>query len=74
VNAGVSNDPQFFATLEAILEVLPVGKAFSQVELDGDLGASGSDFDVLENLRRLAFSAQVDSPKQLEMWVEAAGA
>jgi len=74
VNAGVSNDPQFFATLEAVLEVLPVGKAFSQVELDGDLGASGSDFDVLENLRRLAFSAQVDSPKQLEMWVEAAGA
>ncbi len=74
VNAGVSNDPQFFATLEAVLEVLPVGKAFSQVELDGDLGASGSDFDVLENLRRLAFSALVDSPKQLEMWVEAAGA
>ncbi|MCZ8206520.1 MAG: hypothetical protein O9271_18145 [Gemmatimonas sp.] len=74
VNAGVSNDPQFFATLEAVLEVLPVGKAFSQVELDGDLGASGSDFDVLENLRRLAFSAQVDFPKQLEMWVEAAGA
>ena len=74
VNAGVSNDPQFFATFEAVLEVLPVGKAFSQVELDGDLGASGSDFDVLENLRRLAFSAQVDSPKQLEMWAEAAGA
>lgn len=71
VNAGVSNDPQFFATLEAVLEVLPVGRAFSRVDLDGDLGASGGDFDALENLRRLAFSEQVDAPRQLEMWAEA---
>ena len=70
--AGVSNDPQFFAALEAVLEVLPVGKAFSGVELDGDLAASGSDFEALEKLRRLAFASQVDEPKQLEMWVEAA--
>lgn len=70
--AGVSNDPQFFAALEAVLEVLPVGKSFSGVELDGDLAASGSDFEALEKLRRLAFSAQVDKPSQLEMWAEAA--
>lgn len=69
--AGVSGDPQFFAALEAVLEVLPVGKAFSGVELDGDLAASGSDFEALEKLRRLAYSAQVDEPKQLEMWAEA---
>lgn len=69
--AGVSNDPRFFAGLEAVLEVLPVGKAFSGVELDGDLAASGTDFEVLEKLRRLAFAAQVDEPKQLEMWAEA---
>ena len=71
--AGVGNEPQFFAALEAVLEVLPVGNAFSGVELDGDLAGSGSDFEALENLRRLAFSAQVDEPKQLEMWAEATG-
>ena len=60
-----------FAALEAVLEVLPVGKSFSGVELDGDLAASGSDFEALEKLRRLAFSAQVDEPSQLEMWAEA---
>lgn len=73
-NAGVSNDQQFFAALEAVLEVLPVGRSFSGVELDGDLAASGSDFEVLENLRRLAFAAQVDEPKQLSIWAEAVGA
>jgi len=69
--AGISNEPQFFAALEAVLEVLPVGNAFSGVELDGDLAASGSDFEALEKLRRLAFSAQVDKPSQLEMWAHA---
>lgn len=69
--AGTSNEPQFFAALEAVLEVLPVGKSFSGVDLDGDLAASGSDFEALEKLRRLAFSAQVDQPSQLEMWVKA---
>jgi putative DNA methylase len=70
--AGVQSDQQFLAALEAVLEVLPVGKAFSGVELDGDLAASGSDFEALEQLRRLAFATQVDVPKQLEIWVEAA--
>lgn len=68
-DAGLSNDPQFFAALEAVLEILPVGKAFSGIELDGDLAASGSDFEALEKLRRLAFAEQVDEPKQLEMWI-----
>jgi hypothetical protein len=47
-----------------------VGKAFSGVELDGDLAANASDFEALEKLRRLAFSEQVDEPKQLEIWAE----
>jgi len=68
--AGVVSEPQFFAALEAVLEVLPVGKAFSGVELDGDLAASASDFEALEKLRRLAFATQVDEPKQLEIWTE----
>jgi putative DNA methylase len=67
---GVDREPMFFAALEAVLEVLPVGKAFSGIDLDGDLAASGSDFEVLENLRRFAFTEQVDPPKQLELWLE----
>jgi putative DNA methylase len=67
---GVDHEPMFFAALEAVLEVLPVGKVFSGIDLDGDLAASGSDFEVLENLRRFAFTEQVDAPKQLELWLE----
>jgi hypothetical protein len=71
---GVDHEPMFFAALEAVLEVLPVGKVFSGIDLDGDLAASGSDFEVLENLRRFAFTEQVDPPKQLELWLEPATA
>jgi putative DNA methylase len=67
---GVDKEPMFFSALEAVLEVLPVGKAFSGVDLEGDLGAASGDFEALENLRKLAFSAQVDAPKQLELWAE----
>ena len=67
---GVDTDPIFFAALEAVLEVLPVGKAFSGVDLDGDLAAAGGDFEALENLRRFAFTERVDPPKQLELWLE----
>jgi adenine-specific DNA methylase len=61
-------DPRFFSALEAVLEVLPPSAAFTGIELDGDLAASGSDFEVLEKLRRLAFTGQVDEPRQLEIW------
>jgi hypothetical protein len=67
---GVDHEPMFFAALEAVLEVLPMGKAFSGIDLDGDLAAAGSDFEALENLRKLAFTDQVDPPKQLELWLE----
>lgn len=66
--AGLDGDPQFFAALEAVLEVLPVSKSFSGVDLSGDLAESGSDFEVLENLRKLAFADSVDEPSQLELW------
>jgi putative DNA methylase len=71
---GVDHEPMFFAALEAVLEVLPVGKVFSGIDLDGDLAASSSDFEVLENLRRFAFTELVDPPKQLELWLEPATA
>jgi len=70
----VDSDLRFFASLEAALEVLPVSKAFSGIELEGDAAAQGSDFEVLENLRRLAYSDHVDEPKQLDLWREEAAA
>jgi putative DNA methylase len=69
--SGVAGDQQFFASLEAVLEVLPVGRTFGGIELDGDLAASGTDFEVLEKLRRLAFAAQVDEPEQLSFLKDA---
>jgi adenine-specific DNA methylase len=67
--AQVHRNPDFFAALEAVLEVLPVSKTFSGVELEGDVAASGSDFEALENLRRLAFAEDVGEPEQLSIWV-----
>ncbi len=64
----VDQDPKFFASLEAVLEVLPVSKAFSGIELEGEVAGQGSDFEILENLRRLAYSDKVDEPKQLDLW------
>lgn len=72
--AHVDHEPAFLAALEAALEVLPVSKAFSGLELDGDAAQAANDFEALENLRRLAFAAQVDEPKQLDLWKEGAAA
>lgn len=66
--ARVDTDAAFLAALEAALEVLPVGKAFAGLELPDAAQGAGADFDALENLRRLAFSEQVDEPKQLAIW------
>ena len=67
-NARVDQEPSFFAALEAVLEVLPVSKAFSGIELEGDVAASGSDFEALYNLSRLAYSDEIDEPQQLKLW------
>ncbi len=66
----LDQNPPFFAALEAVLEVLPVSKTFTGIELEGDVASSGSDFEVLENLRRLAYTDQIDEPEQLEIWKE----
>ena len=66
--AGVDKDPRFFAALEAVLEVLPISSNFTGVELQGDLAASGSDFEVLYMLYRLAYSDKLDEPEQLKIW------
>ena len=67
-NTRVDQDPRFFAALEAVLEVLPVSSHFSGVTLEGDLAASGDDFEALYNLYRLAFSDKMDEPEQLRLW------
>ena len=71
---GVDKEQSFYSALEAVLEVLPVGKAFSGIDLDGELGAASGDFEALENLRKLSFSEKVDAPKQLDLWAEPAAA
>lgn len=73
VKAGVASDPQFLTALEAVLEVLPVSKAFTGIdEPSGLVSDAASDFEALEMLRRLAFTEQVDEPTQLELWKEEA--
>lgn len=69
---GLLAEPAFRQALQLVLEVLPVGRAFSGPTLDGDLGAASGDFEALENLRRLALAGQVPEPKQLSLWAEAA--
>ncbi len=69
--AGTLGEAAFQQALTYVLEVLPVGGAFSGVSLDGDLAAASSDFEALENLRRLALADRVAAPKQLELWAGA---
>ena len=66
------DDPAFVTSLTALLEVLPPSKSYTGIELEGDVAASGGDFDALEKLRRLAFSDRVREPEQLKLWVDEA--
>ncbi|MDR3749032.1 MAG: DUF1156 domain-containing protein [Acidobacteriota bacterium] len=68
--ARVREQSGFYSALEALLEVLPVSTHFSGIELEGDVREFGSDFEALENLRRLSFSEDVDEPEQLKLWKE----
>lgn len=61
-------EPGFLVALEAVLEVLPVGKGWSGLDLPDAAVGAGADFDALENLRRLALGEQVAEPEQLKMW------
>jgi adenine-specific DNA methylase len=71
--ARIDQDARFYTSLQAVLEVLPVSKAFSGIDLAGDVLEQSNDFEVLENLRRLAFAEQVDKPVQLLLFEGAAG-
>jgi len=65
---GLSKEPRFLAALEAVLEVLPPSKAYTGFDPVNAAIPAASDFEALENLRRLAFTEQIDQPKQLEVW------
>ena len=66
--ANIDQDPRFIAALEAVLEVLPVSKAWTGIELEGDARASGNDFEALYHLVQLAYREQVEKPRQLDLW------
>ena len=67
-DAGVTGEPKFLAALEAVLEVLPPSRAYTGAEPPDSARAAASDFEALENLRRLAFSDAIDAPEQLAFW------
>ncbi len=67
---GLDKSPLFFASLESVLEVLPVPKGFTGIELNDKAEASGNDFEVLYRLSRLAYSEHIGEPKQLKFWNE----
>jgi putative DNA methylase len=63
--------PAFTASLAALLEVLPVSSRYTQIEEEtGPVADAASDFDVLEQLRRLAYSDKVREPEQLKLRLE----
>ena len=66
--AGIIDNPNLRSAMQAILEVLPVGTAFSGVDLPTDVAGAGNDFEAIEKLRRLAFADQVEEPQQLSLW------
>ncbi len=70
-DVGMEREARFFASLEAVLEVLPVPRAFTGIDLEGDAAAAGDDFAVLYNLSRLAYSKRVAEPEQLKLWRDA---
>ncbi|GMV20771.1 MAG: hypothetical protein AMXMBFR57_07200 [Acidimicrobiia bacterium] len=70
---NLANDGAFLAGLTALLEVLPMSAAFTNIALDdGPLAEAASDFDALENLRRLMFLDQVKEPQQLALYADPA--
>ena len=45
-----------------------MSRAFTGIELEGNVAAAGSDFEALYNLVRLAYGDEIDEPGQLKLW------
>ena len=69
---GMDKDARLFRAFEAVLEVLPVSRRFTGVDLQSEAAASSNDFEALYNLSRLAYREEVEPPKQLEFWQDEA--
>ena len=63
---GMDRDARLFRAFEAVLEVLPVSRRFTGVELQSEAAASSNDFEALFDLSRLAYRDEVDEPKRFE--------
>lgn len=70
---GLDKEPAFLMALEAVLEVLPPSRSFTGFDPVEAAAPAASDFEVLENLRRLCFGDQVDEPQQLALLNEEGG-
>ncbi|MXY53199.1 MAG: DUF1156 domain-containing protein [Gammaproteobacteria bacterium] len=68
IESGLNQDPAFLTALESLLEVLPPSSRFTGVERKGDVAGAANDFETLYDLYRLAFTKQIDEPKQLSLW------
>ena len=66
--ALAARDPRFLAALEAVLEVLPISRTFTGIDLEGEVEAASDDFEALYNLARLAYRDEIDEPEQLKFW------
>ncbi len=67
--SGVLESPAFAAALTAVLEVLPLPSSITRLKDEpGPVTDAAGDFEVLERLRRLAFSERVPKPMQLELF------
>jgi hypothetical protein len=62
---ALTSDPNFLAALEAVLEVLPPSRRYTGIAPPDAAEPAASDFEALENLRRLAFANEIDEPQQL---------
>ena len=71
---GMDKDPRLFRAFEAVLEVLPVSRRFTGVDMQSDAAASSNDFEALFDLSRLAYRDEVEQPRQLDMLLGEAGA
>ena len=65
-----TREPAFLAALEAVLEVLPVTRRWTSIDLPGEAAAAGDDFEALYDLMRLAYGDRIDEPEQLKLWRE----